>query len=69
MIQIHHKLKTQKLDARMILQVHDELIFEVAKTDLAKVSYLVETEMQEALELDIPIIVECGHGPNWFTAH
>jgi len=69
MIQIHHKLQAQNLDARMILQVHDELVFEVAKTDLAAVQHLVETQMKEALDLDVPIEVECGHGPNWFEAH
>ena len=66
---IHHKLRERELDAVMILQVHDELVFEVGKNDLEEVEELVRTEMVGALELDVPVKVECGYGANWFEAH
>ena len=69
MINIHRKLRQQNLDARMILQVHDELVFEVGQKDLEEVEELVRTEMVQALELDVPVVVESGSGRTWFEAH
>ena len=69
MVAIHHKLQERQLDANMILQVHDELVFEVGKGDLEEVKELVRTEMVNALELNIPVEVESGSGSNWFEAH
>jgi len=69
MINIHQKLQERRLDATMILQVHDELVFEVGEKDLEEVEELVRTEMANALELDVPVVVESGHGRNWFEAH
>jgi DNA polymerase-1 len=53
----------------MILQVHDELLFEVRQDELAKVKKLVKHEMEQAVELTVPIVVELGEGENWFEAH
>ena len=69
MINIHRKLRQQNLDARMILQVHDELVFEVGQKVLEEVEELVRTEMVQALELDVPVVVESGSGRTWFEAH
>ena len=69
MVNIHHKLRKRNLDAGMILQVHDELVFEVGRQDLEEVEELVHAEMTQALELNVPILVESGSGRTWFEAH
>jgi DNA polymerase-1 len=69
MINISNKLKESNLKASMILQVHDELIFEVAESDRNKVRDLVVNEMENACKLDVPLVVEYGFGKNWLEAH
>ena len=69
MINIHNKLKQSGLKASMILQVHDELIFEVKESDKDKVRDLVVREMENACELSVPLVVEHGFGSNWLEAH
>lgn len=58
-----------KLKSRLLLQVHDELIFEVAKDELEVVKDIIKTNMENALELKVPLTVEIGYGLNWFEAH
>jgi DNA polymerase-1 len=53
----------------MILQVHDELVFDVYKPELEEVKQIVIDEMQNAASLRVPLIVECGTGINWLEAH
>ena len=69
MIQIHRELAALKLKTRMILQVHDELIFDLHAPELDAVSALVEDKMKNALSLDVPVVVEIGTGRNWLEAH
>ncbi|MDR3226517.1 MAG: DNA polymerase I [Prevotellaceae bacterium] len=69
MIKISNKLKEEKLSARMILQVHDELIFDVEKSELNKILNIISTEMQNAASLRIPLIAEANYGNNWIEAH
>jgi DNA polymerase-1 len=69
MVRIHEKLKTGGFTSKMILQVHDELIFEVVPGELEKLKELVIHEMTNAVKLDIPLKVDCGTGKNWFEAH
>ena len=69
MIAIHRRLDREGLDARMLLQVHDELVFEVARKDVDAVKVLVKTEMEGAYPLSVPMRVEIGAGPNWADAH
>ena len=69
MIAIHRRLEREGLDARMLLQVHDELVFEVAPKDLDAVQALVTTEMEGAYPLSVPMRVEIGVGPTWADAH
>lgn len=71
MIKIHHELKAQKLKTKMILQVHDELVFDVPKEETEQVKSLVLHCMENALVLpnDVPVIAECGTGGNWLDAH
>jgi DNA polymerase-1 len=66
MIKIHRAMKDMK--SEMILQVHDELIFDVHKTELDKVRELVCGEMERAMKLRVPIVVDVGVGDNWLEA-
>jgi len=69
MIQIHRELAARKLRSRMILQVHDELIFDLHAPERDELSALVEDRMKNALALDVPVVVEIGAGANWLEAH
>ena len=69
MIDIDHWLAMGELDARMILQVHDELVFEVNEKDLALLSDGVRFRMISAAALDVPLVVDIGVGDNWDQAH
>jgi DNA polymerase-1 len=65
MIRIHRELQTSGLRAQMILQVHDELLFEAPENELAKLQPLVQTAMEQAHELRVPLVVDVKAGPNW----
>ncbi len=69
MVRIDNRMKSEKYSSKMILQVHDELIFEVKITELEKLKEMVLYEMSNAVKLDIPLLVEGGTGNNWFEAH
>lgn len=69
MIQIHDALAKAELESRMLLQVHDELVFEMKKSEEKEVRKLVTKHMQQALKLDVPIEVDIGVGNNWLEAH
>ncbi|MHC4550647.1 MAG: DNA polymerase I [Planctomycetota bacterium] len=69
MIHIWRRLRTEKLAARMILQVHDELLFEVPGAEVERLAELVREEMEGALDLRVPIVAEVGVGDNWLEAH
>jgi DNA polymerase I len=68
MLGVAQDMKVQKLDSRMLLQVHDELIFEVAKGELDALSTLVRDRMSTAAELLVPLDVQLGTGKNWDAA-
>jgi DNA polymerase-1 len=69
MIRIHHKLIQEQLRSMMILQIHDELLFEVPDEELEMLKSIVITEMENALPLDVPLKVEVGIGNSWYEAH
>jgi DNA polymerase-1 len=69
MITIFRRLKEEKFSSRLLLQVHDELVFEAPKREIDALSEMVSHEMQHGLELSVPISVEIGHGDNWLRAH
>ena len=69
MVDIDHWLQTGVLDARLVLQVHDELIFEVSEQDLQLLSDGVRFRMATAASLDVPLVVDIGVGDNWDEAH
>jgi DNA polymerase-1 len=69
MVRIHEKLKSERYKSKMILQVHDELIFEVLESELEKLKSMVLFEMSNAVKLSIPLKVDWGTGRNWLEAH
>jgi DNA polymerase-1 len=69
MIRIYNRMKSEEFLSKMILQVHDELIFEVLNSELETLKDLVLFEMSNAVKLDIPLKVDWGTGNNWFEAH
>ncbi len=69
MIEIHKKIKANDLESKMILQVHDELLFEVPDSEVEILQKFVVEEMENALPLSVPIVVDCGVGSSWFEAH
>lgn len=69
MINIQQKLRDDEMRTKMILQVHDELIFDVFKPELEKVKEIVKKEMGNAYPLSIPLVVDTGTGTNWLEAH
>lgn len=69
MINIHQQLSAQKMQSKMILQVHDELLFDVYLPEKEEIQQIVVSEMQNALPLQVPIEVSAGFGNNWLEAH
>lgn len=69
MVAIQEKLKSGKFGARMILQVHDELNFDVPRKELEAVRALVKEAMEQACSLKVPLVVDMGEGSSWLEAH
>jgi DNA polymerase I len=69
MIDIHREIAKNQLTGKMILQVHDELVFDVPENELEQFKTIVKNKMESALELKVPLIVEMGVGGNWLQAH
>ncbi len=68
MVRIHERFRNQRFASRMILQVHDELVFEVRPEEQDTVAHIVKHEMEHAIELDVPIEAKIGVGANWLDA-
>lgn len=69
MIRIYRAFKTQKIKSRMLLQVHDELDFEVFPEEMEIVKTIIRNEMENSIKLSVPLIVDIGVGANWNEAH
>ncbi|MBA7575752.1 DNA polymerase I [subsurface metagenome] len=69
MINIYNRIEIKQLKSGMILQVHDELVFDVPEKEIDELSDIVVNEMQNAVKLDVPLTVEWGTGRNWLEAH
>jgi DNA polymerase-1 len=69
MINVQKRLKAGNYQSRMILQVHDELLFDVHHSELDELKVLIREEMQNAMPLKVPVIAEAGHGKSWLEAH
>jgi DNA polymerase-1 len=69
MVNIYHRFEIDKLKSKMILQVHDELNFNVYKDEIEKVKQIVIEEMERVIMLQVPLIADYGEGQNWLEAH
>jgi len=69
MINIHKRLITENWQSKMLLQVHDELVFDVHNSELEKIQPMIKEEMENAFKLDVPLIVDLGFGKDWLEAH
>ena len=69
MAKIHDRIREADLKSRMLLQVHDELVFDMHKDEADVLPSLVEEEMKTAIPLSVPIVIELGTGDNWLVAH
>jgi len=67
MLRIHEKLKDY--DSQMLLQVHDELVFDAKKSEIDALTNMIKTEMEQAYKLQVPLVVDVGTGTNWLEAH
>ncbi|UPQ80152.1 DNA polymerase I [Flavobacterium azooxidireducens] len=69
MINIHQKLTSENWQSKMLLQVHDELVFDVHNSELEKIQPMIKHEMENAFKLNVPLDVDLGMGRNWLEAH
>jgi DNA polymerase I len=69
MIKVSDRLRMEGWKSKMILQIHDELVFETIKSESERLAEMVKREMEDALHLDVPIRVDVGIGRNWYEAH
>jgi DNA polymerase-1 len=69
MIRIQKRINDENLPLRMMLQVHDELVFECPKDQVEELSAMVKSEMEGAMELKVPLVASVGFGKNWLEAH
>jgi len=69
MVKIYNKMKNHHFKSKMLVQVHDELIFEIFKPELKEMKKLIKGEMESAYSLNVPLVVDIGTGDNWYEAH
>jgi DNA polymerase-1 len=69
MINIHQRLTQENWSSKLLLQVHDELVFDVPKSEVDALSAMVKNEMENAFKLSVPLTVDVGIGDNWLEAH
>jgi len=69
MINIHREICEKKLDSRMTMQVHDELVFDVPHNEVEIMKPIITENMKNAIKTTVPILVEIGTGVNWLEAH
>ncbi|HKO77251.1 MAG TPA: DNA polymerase, partial [Flavobacterium sp.] len=69
MINIHKKLTEENWKSKMLLQVHDELVFDVHNSELEKIKPMIKYEMENAFTMAVPLDVELGSGKDWLEAH
>ena len=69
MIDIHNELLNGNFKSKMIMQVHDELVFDVHKPELENIKKIIVDKMENAIKLSIPLTVDVGEGDNWLEAH
>mgnify|MGYP003311694153 FL=1 len=69
MVNIYDKICNENLKSKLLIQVHDELIFEIHRDEIDTMTLLIKNEMEKAFKLKVPLRVDIGTGNNWFDAH
>ena len=69
MINVDKRIEEEHLQSRMVLQIHDELMFDAIPEEVERLEKIVREEMENVIELSVPLTVECNHGNNWLEAH
>jgi DNA polymerase-1 len=69
MLRLHSRIKSENLPLKMLLQVHDELVFECEASRTEEFAAIIKTEMENAMPLNVPIVANIGVGNNWLEAH
>ena len=69
MINIYNRFEKENLKSKMLLQVHDELVFDVHKDELECIKPMIKEEMENAYCMEVPLVVDIGEGMNWLEAH
>ena len=69
MIAVARRLEAEKMESRMVLQVHDELVFDAVGGEVEKLMAIVREEMENVVELKVPLLVDCNYGEDWLEAH
>jgi DNA polymerase-1 len=69
MVHLFDRLKKEGIKSKMVLQVHDELVFDVLPEEKDRLSFIVKNEMESVAKLSVPLTVECQYGENWLEAH
>ena len=69
MINIYKKLSSENWKSKMLLQVHDELVFDVHNSELEKIQPMIKYEMENAFKMAVPLDIEIGLGKDWLEAH
>ena len=69
MINVDRRLRKEGLQSRMVLQIHDELVFDAVKEEVGILCTIVREEMENVTKLSVPLTVECNYGNNWLEAH
>ena len=69
MISVAKRIKEEGLQSRMVLQIHDELVFDAVISEVGRLEEIVREEMENIVKLSVPLTVECNHGNNWLEAH
>jgi DNA polymerase-1 len=69
MVNIHSRMKAERYQSKMILQIHDELLFECPGSEVQKLAVMVQEEMEGSVKLSVPLKVDWNYGRSWFEAH
>ena len=69
MINVDKRITEAGLQSRMVLQIHDELMFDAVRDEVEILEKIVKEEMENVIELSVPLTVECNYGNNWLEAH
>ena len=69
MIRVYKRLKEENIKSKMVLQVHDELVFDVVPEEQDRIREIVKNEMEKVIQLHVPLIADCNSGKNWLEAH